>query len=284
MSLSSTQLETLLCCPKCHGRLSRSDEALRCSVCQRSFPLLDGRPSFVGPEFAHTSDSEFQHEQMHASSLRARLFNLGSRIVSSDYTPVDQLEEFMAGIPADSVVVELGSGNRRLREDVVNLDLFGFPNVDMMSDIQETPLADASVDYAVLDTVLEHVPNPHRVVGEIHRILKPGGQLLCITPFIFNYHGYPNHYFNFSKDGLEEIFREFSGCTVEMNIGPTSALTNLISEYFAVGLSRGNKTAYTLFKGLFLLPIFFFKYLDRLWMRSPHAHRIASTLCATVTR
>jgi SAM-dependent methyltransferase len=246
--------------------------------------LRDGRPDFVAAEFSHTSDSEFQMEQMHASSLRARLYNLGSRIISSDYTPIDQLKEFVAKIPESSVVVEFGSGSRRLRGDVVNLDLFGFPNVDMMADIQQSPLVDASVDYVVLDTVLEHVPNPRQVVSEIHRVLKPGGQLLCITPFLFNYHGYPNHYFNFSKDGLEEIFKGFSNCTVAMNIGPTSALTNLFSEYFAVGLSRGNKTAYTVFKGLFLLPIFYLKYLDRLWMRSPYAHRVSSTLCATVTK
>ena len=284
MTLSSTLLERLLCCPKCHTRLAFGAAELRCASCGRSYPLRDGRPDFVGSEFSHSSDSEFAQEQMHASSLRAKLFNLGSRVINSDYTPVDQLKEFVQEIPAGAVVFELGAGSRRLREDFVNLDLFDFPNVDVMSDIQATPLAEATVDYVVLDTVLEHVPDPQRVVREVHRILKPGGRLLCITPFIFNYHGYPNHYCNFSKDGLEEIFREFSSCTVAMNIGPSSALTNLISEYFALAFSRGNKTAYTIFKGLFLLPIFYLKYLDRLWVRSKDAHRISSTLCATVTK
>ncbi len=64
----------------------------------------------------------------------------------------------------------------------------------------------------------------------------------------------------------------------------SAALTNLFSEYFAVGLSRGNKTAYTILKGIFLLPVFYLKYLDWFWMRSKDSHRIASTLCATVTR
>jgi SAM-dependent methyltransferase len=284
MAPSSTLLERLLRCPKCHGRLEFAANELHCASCGRSYPHQDGKPNFVESEFSHTSDSAFAQEQAHESSLRAKLFNLGSRVISSDYTPVDQLKEFVQGIPAGAAVVELGSGSRRLREDVVNLDLFGFPNVDVMSDIQETPLAEATIDYVVLDTVLEHVPNPQRVVGEIHRILKPGGRLLCITPFIFNYHGYPNHYCNFSKDGLEEIFRNFSDCTVAMNIGPSSALTNLFSEYFALALSRGNKTAYTIFKGLFLIPVFYLKYLDRFWVGSKYAHRISSTLCATVTK
>lgn len=69
-----------------------------------------------------------------------------------------------------------------------------------------------------------------------------------------------------------------------MNIGPTSAMANLFAEYFAVAFSRGNKFAYTLLKGLFLLPIFYLKFLDRFWSGTAQAHRIASTLCAVATK
>ena len=40
-----------------------------------------------------------------------------------------------------------------------------------------------------------------------------------------------------------------------MNIGPTAALTNLFSEYMAVGLAGGKSTGYVFLKGLFLLPV-----------------------------
>lgn len=70
---------------------------------------------------------------------------MSSRGISSDYTPVDHLKEFIQEIPSGAVVVELGSGNRRLRDDILNLGLFGFPNADIMSDIQETSLAEATV-------------------------------------------------------------------------------------------------------------------------------------------
>jgi hypothetical protein len=33
-----------------------------------------------------------------------------------------------------------------------------------------------------------------------------------------------------SRDGLEFLFRRFSRCTVETNMGPTTALVNLVSE------------------------------------------------------
>ena len=176
------------------------------------------------------------------------------------------------------IVVELGSGNRRLKDNIINIDLFPFPNVDIVADITRTPFSDSVVDFAILDTVLEHVPEPHKVIEETYRILKPGGSAICIVPFIFPYHGYPKHYFNFSKDGLEFLFRDFSHCTIEMNMGPASALTNLLSEYFALWLAGSNKFWYTFFKGIGLFPIFIFKYLDKLWKPSGKAMNMASLL------
>ncbi len=280
----SPGLEKFLCCPECYGVLVRSEDMLFCACCDLGYPCNMGRPNFLRGPGPETADSVFQQEQMYETTFRAKLFNLGSRYVSSDYTPIDHLGLFMQEIPENAVVVELGSGNRRLCSKIINIDLFGFPNVDIVSDIQKTPLPSDAVDYAIVDTVLEHVPEPHAVAGELLRILKPGGRVLCIAPFIFNYHGYPAHYFNFSKDGLEQLFREYSDCSVSMNVGPTSAMTNLVSEYFALALSRNSRLAYTILKGLMLLPIFCFKYLDRLWARSPNAHRMASTLCAIATK
>lgn len=38
------------------------------------------------------------------------------------------------------------------------------------------PLDDASVDYVHSSGVIHHVPNPGRVLAELHRVLKPGGE------------------------------------------------------------------------------------------------------------
>ncbi|MFO7906249.1 MAG: methyltransferase domain-containing protein, partial [Pirellulaceae bacterium] len=75
---------------------------------------------------------------------------------NSDYTPNNHLRAFMARASENSIVVELGSGARRLSASTLNLDLFAFPNVDAMADVKSTPLRDESVDYVVIDTVLEH--------------------------------------------------------------------------------------------------------------------------------
>jgi len=229
-------------------------------------------------------DAAFQAQQMHGTGVAARLHNAGKRVVNSDYTARDHLRELLDRMPRGATILELGSGSRRLRDDVVNVDLFRFPNIDVVADIAALPVAANRVDAIILDSVIEHVPDPREVAAQIHRVLKPGGTVLCVAPFVFPYHGYPKHYGNFSKDGLELLFRDFSSCTVETSHGPTAALTNLISEYFAVAFSGRSKLAYTIVKGLALLPIFLLKYVDALWKPAGNATRIASTLCAIAVK
>jgi SAM-dependent methyltransferase len=231
-----------------------------------------------------TRDAEFQSAQMYNNTLAARLFNAGRRVISSEYMVKDHVAELLNRSDKTKVIVELGSGNRRIRDDVINVDLFPFPNVDIVTDITTTPFPDDSVDVIILDSVLEHVADPWSVVGEIHRVLKPGGSVVCITPFVFPYHGYPNHYWNFSRDGLEVLFKAFSSCRVESSLGPTCALVNLTAEYFAVAISGSSAFLYTVTKGIALLPIFLLKYLDRLWSPTGRGLRIASHLCAVATK
>jgi SAM-dependent methyltransferase len=49
-----------------------------------------------------------------------------------------------------------------------------------LGDIERVPLADASVDLAILSQALHHAQHPQRAVEEAHRILKPGGQILIL--------------------------------------------------------------------------------------------------------
>ena len=55
--------------------------------------------------------------------------------------------------------------------------------VDIKADIADMPVfADRSVDYFICSHVLEHVPNDQRALGELFRILKPGGEGILMVP------------------------------------------------------------------------------------------------------
>ncbi len=55
------------------------------------------------------------------------------------------------------------------------------------SDLQAINLRDNSVGVVISRSVLEHIGNPEKAYREIHRILKPGGHLICLTPNYYDY-------------------------------------------------------------------------------------------------
>jgi SAM-dependent methyltransferase len=57
------------------------------------------------------------------------------------------------------------------------------PNADLMlSDVTNHAAADASVDLAFFNHVIEHVPNDLAALGEVRRMLRPGGICILGTP------------------------------------------------------------------------------------------------------
>lgn len=231
-----------------------------------------------------TADAQFQAETFTGSTLRGKLFSLGKRIISSEFQWRNHLARTLDQFPEGSVIVELGSGSRRLRPDVTNVDLFSFPNVNIVADIASVPLESSFADLVILDSVIEHVADPVAVVREARRILKPGGVLFVNCPFIFPYHGYPGHYQCLTRDGLNHLLREFSSCEIQTTFGPMTAWVNMTAESFAVIVAGERGTAYMAAKALAMLPIFWLKYLDAIFGRMKRSHRIAGMLCAIAVK
>ena len=50
-------------------------------------------------------------------------------------------------------------------------------------DLQHIPFSDETFDLVICNHVLEHVADAGAALGEIHRVLKPGGRAICQTPF-----------------------------------------------------------------------------------------------------
>lgn len=60
-------------------------------------------------------------------------------------------------------------------------------NTLVESEIGELPFASGSIDLVTCSWVLEHLQNPDQVFSEIARVLRPGGQVMFITPNALNY-------------------------------------------------------------------------------------------------
>ena len=70
-----------------------------------------------------------------------------------------------------------------IKEDYINLDCAALPGVDVVHDLSRIPLPFESETFVEVrcDNVLEHLEYPE-LMGELHRVLKPGGKLVIVVP------------------------------------------------------------------------------------------------------
>lgn len=81
-------------------------------------------------------------------------------------------------------------------------------HLDHVVDLNEPlPLADSSFETVLLTDVLEHIPEPMRVMAEIARVLRPGGKLIVGVPFIYWLHEEPHDYYRYTEFALRRFCR-----------------------------------------------------------------------------
>lgn len=177
----------------------------------------------------------------------------------------------------DKTIINIGSGNIRLGENVINIDTFDYKNVDIVCDVHDLPFENESIDIVINESLLEHVTHPEKVIDEIHRILRKGGLVLTDMPFICGFHAAPHDYSRRTRTGLLELFKDFHIEECEVSAGPTSALLWILQEYVAILMSFGNKKAHFVIWVVMMLITFPFKYLDAFLSKYPMSENIAAT-------
>ncbi|MDP6527893.1 MAG: methyltransferase domain-containing protein [Candidatus Pacebacteria bacterium] len=71
------------------------------------------------------------------------------------------------------------------------------------------PYEDNTFD-VVLTTkvIMEHVSEPREVVKELHRVLKPGGEIFIVAPLVRRQHQIPHDYFRFTEFGIRYLLEK----------------------------------------------------------------------------
>lgn len=87
----------------------------------------------------------------------------------------------------------------------VNLDESTKP--DVIHDLEKPlPLTSGEFDAALLVNVLEHVYEYRQLLSEAVRVVKHGGVIVVVVPFLFPIHPDPNDYWRFSAQTLTKEF------------------------------------------------------------------------------
>lgn len=158
-------------------------------------------------------------------------------------------------------ILNYGSGNARIA-DSVNLDVFGYPNVDVVSSHSRLPFRDKSFDVVVLDSVLEHVPDPQEKLDEAYRVLRKGGRVIVIVPFLQRYHGYPHDYQRYTITGLKNIARRFRQVECGVSGGSRTALLEFAFAY--VKNAAPNRLVFILLLIVLAVPILLLNFAGTL--------------------
>jgi SAM-dependent methyltransferase len=115
------------------------------------------------------------------------------------------------------------------------------------------PFPDQSFDSLVCNQVLEHVFTPDLFLGEISRVLKPGGKLLLTVPFVWDEHEQPWDYARYTSFGLKSLLEKNGLDVLEQHKlnADIRVLFQLINAY----LYKVLRTRYTVLNVLFWIVI-----------------------------
>ena len=117
--------------------------------------------------------------------------------------------------PGDTLL-DAGAGDCHWRKhfpeaNYIGMDLavgdseWDYSHLDITGDLRNIPLAENSVDTIISIEVLEHLPEPWKVVAEFNRVLTQAGYLFLNCPQSFHQHQVPYDFFRYTPFGLRSL-------------------------------------------------------------------------------
>lgn len=128
---------------------------------------------------------------------------------------------------------------------------------DFFYDGQTFPFADGVFDCVICNQVLEHVFNPEAFLREIHRTLKPGGNVLLTVPFVWDEHEQPWDYARYTSFGLRSLIvkNDFEIIEQRKTNADARVLFQLVNAYLFKVLHTRNAKINLLVCVFFLAPV-----------------------------
>jgi SAM-dependent methyltransferase len=192
-----------LICPHCHSDLSVDSawaDLLVCSGCQRSYSIDAGVPDMVIK--SDSKPSEFDYIQHYETDAEAFDY-FEERTGATEHSERRLREVILSFVPAIAkTILDVGCGSAWVAKaflprgyTVCSLDasttnpkkaLNRYPSerhYGVAADAFRLPFRDNSFDCIIAAEIIEHVTDPVAFVGELFRVLAPGGKLILSTPY-----------------------------------------------------------------------------------------------------
>ncbi len=290
-----SRLGQILACPVCQLRLEVTDTQARCHACGRIYTRLEESWVLLAhngqdPSLPRHTAGRFQGRMRRLTGgigrVYRRLYVHPARFLGDlQHTGLTnyhrRVARFLDSFPPEAFVLDVGSGIRRLRENVITLDIAQIPMVDILADAHHLPLGADTVDGIILQQVLEHVRDPHQIIGEVFRVLRPGGRFYCEVPFLYPVHN-AYDFRRWTISGLELLCAQFTILDAGMCMGPLSAISAIARRMATAPLrSPYLEATVDLVLGWLLSPL---KYLDEVAALWPATTLVAGAVYVEAQR
>jgi SAM-dependent methyltransferase len=276
------RIQATLACPGCHGDLTYSEHQARCVRCDTGYPIRDGRFYFVD---VPARNDDFDRVKGWLKRVLGRTYyTVGIHLFAPTF-PLNFARVVTRHVdPASALVVDAGSGNYRLHPDIISVDMFDYEAVDIVCVLEALPFRSGAIDAVVSRSVLEHVPDPARVVREFHRCTRSGGLGIHVIPFLFPVHSSPVDYHRFTPDGHDILFADWERVSRTNPTGPVTVLLvhiiEVLSTILSLGLPRLKSLSY-----LFLCGVMFpLKFMDVVFINRPAFMTSAASVLSVVRK
>lgn len=124
---------------------------------------------------------------------------------------------FAATLPTGSTVLDAGAGPQPYRHlfQHCRYEAADFEKVDKpyakstyVCDLASIPVESERFDAVIFNQVMEHLPDPLKVLRELRRVLKPGGTMICTAPLFYEEHEQPYDFYRYTQFGWKYLLGE----------------------------------------------------------------------------
>lgn len=235
-----------------------------------TFQIVDGIPILLPPNSSHKYIEHYKLDAVYFDYFEPRF--------PETEAEENRLRQFILKKvpPKAKLIADIGSGSGRLTKELLNLNRlvvsvdvslenlkkivanFGQDNhYSVVADALNLPFRDSAFDCVIASEVMEHIPEPKKLLDELYRVTKSGGILIITIPYrekirysLCIHCNLPTpmnaHLHSFDESKIEELISE----TIPQAKFKFFLFGNKIIQYFR------------LYRLLSILPFFLWRWLD----------------------
>ena len=140
-------------------------------------PTMARFRSLFGSSFGHSVLRCLEYERLEKLGLSGRVLDFGGGLRTNYSARIGSWGREPGGYQYESANIDAGTKPTYLIRPGTAL-----------------PVPDSSFDAVLSLNTLEHVYELDFALAQLHRVLKSGGRLVIVVPFIFRVHGHPDDY------------------------------------------------------------------------------------------